>query len=263
MKWGTVLFSLLLLLCFFGPHFFGHDINQFNLRERLQGPSHAYILGTDENGSDLFTLLCYGGRTSFKISMFVVTLASLIGIALGIAAAIFPNIFDETLTGFIDIMQAFPGFLLALTIMAFLGSSTINLIFALTITSWIPMARLVRAETKSLKQKDFVEAARALGAKPSRILRLHLLPHLFTTIVIQISFSFAAIILSEAGLSFLGLGPSNANGMATSWGAVLNSGRRHLTRAPHICIFSGAAIFLAVLSLNLIANDLNSKRSGP
>jgi peptide/nickel transport system permease protein len=187
------------------------------------------------------------------VSFTVVLLSALIGVLIGSLAGYTGGWVDLAMMRVLDMFYAFPGFLLALTFVALLGPSLENLIFAMCLTGWTGYARLTRGEVLHLKTRDYVIGAVALGASHSRVLFRHILPNLLGLLVVQMTFGMAGTIITESGLSFLGLG---APGNTPTWGALLNSGRRFLTEAPHISIFPGLAIVMLVLGFNLVGDSL-------
>ena len=227
-----------------------------DLEERLQAPSLAHWFGTDELGRDVFSRLLHGGRISFLVSLVVVTISFSIGILLGSVAALSRGWMDETIMRTADVLLAFPGLLLAIALMAVLGPSLRNVILALIVIGWIPYARLSRALVLKFRELDFVQASRSLGASSVRIWLRHVFPNMLPTLFVQISFSFAGMILAESSLSFLGLGVQPPE---PSWGNMLSDAKNHLLDAPYLTIFPGLAIFISVLCLNLLGDSLRDR----
>jgi peptide/nickel transport system permease protein len=240
-------------LAILAPHVASFDPNEMHLADRLQAPSSVHFLGTDENGCDIFARMLYGSRVSLIVALFVVFTSGFVGLILGSIAGFFGGKIDYLVTRFIDIVYAFPGFLLALSLVAVLGPSLQNLIISMSLTGWAGFARLVRGEVLHLREKEYVLTARALGASTPRQLVFHIWPNLFGILVVHSTFALAGTIIAEAGLSFLGLGVPSTT---PTWGALLNSGRRFLSEAPHISLFPGAAILLLVLGFNLFGDGL-------
>ncbi len=224
-----------------------------DLPASFAGPSFEYPLGRDENGGDVFAKVIYGARISLGVAFLVVVLSASLGLILGSIAGYGPRWIDTLLMRVIDIFYAFPSFLLALALVAFLGPSLFNLIFALSLTSWTGFARLVRGEVLHLKERDYVQSAKSLGASSFRIVVLHIWPNLVGLLVVQATFAMAGTIIAESGLSFLGLG---APLEIPTWGQLLNSGRRYLSDAPHIALFPGLAIMILVMGFNLLGDGL-------
>ena len=243
----------------FAPLIATRDPNTMDLKSHHIGPkighslSDSFLLGADEDGEDIFSQIVYGARVSLSVGLSVVFVSSALGLIVGSIAGFKGGIVDELLMRFIDLLHAFPGFLLALSLVAVLGPSVPNLIFAMCLTGWTSYARLVRGEVQSLKHRDYVSAAYACGATNLRIMLRHIWPNLMSPLLVQASFGFAAAILTESGLSFLGLGvPAEV----PSWGSLLSAGRRSLLEGPHISLFPGLAIIAAVLSFHLVGNGI-------
>lgn len=253
MKIGITLILLILTGSLCAPLLTSKNSLDFNLPERLQAPTTHHIFGTDENGVDVFSKILYGGRLSLLIAFSVVGISVLIGLALGTLAGYYGGLFETLIMRTIDMLQAFPGFLIALTIIAFMSSSIPTLIFALCITGWTAYARLIKAETNNIKTKDFVLAAQAMGTPPHQIIFRHIWPNVMAVLAVQVSFGLAAVVISEAGLSFLGLGVPPET---PSWGTLLSSGRRYLITAPELSVFPGLAILTLVLGFNLFGDGL-------
>jgi peptide/nickel transport system permease protein len=250
---GTTIILSMICMALFAPLFSSQDPNNMDLAQRFTAPNAAHIFGQDQNGSDVFSKVVYGARVSLLVAIFVVGVSSIIGLVFGSIAGYYGGKIDQLLMRVIDMLYAFPGFLLAIAVVAVLGPSLKNLIFALCITGWTGYARLVRGEVLHLKTREYVQSARAIGAKVPRILVWHIWPNLLGPLIVQASFGMAGTIISESGLSFLGLGvPPDV----PSWGALLNSGRQALLDAPHISIFPGLFIVLLVLGFNLLGDGL-------
>lgn len=247
------LLTALGLVAIFAPWIAPYDPNAINLNLQYAPPSTLHWLGTDNNGSDVFSKIVLGTRLSLFISISVVCISAFVGLLLGSFAAWFGGLTDYIITSLTDIVYAFPNFLFALSLLAFLGPSFKNLLFALCFSSWASYARLVRLEVLSIKEKDFVSGAKALGAKPLRVLFFHIWPSLINPVLVYMTCSIAGVSISEAGLNFLGLGVSLDT---PSWGALLNQGRASLNSAPHISLFAGLAILFLVLAFNLLGEAL-------
>jgi peptide/nickel transport system permease protein len=239
---SSVCFSILLLF-FAGAclaPFLGLDpYADIDLKQRLQLPSSTHWFGTDELGRDVFSRLLHGGRISFLVSLVVVTISFSLGISLGSMAALIGGWLDEAIMRIADVLLAFPGLLLAIALMAVLGPSLQNVILALIVIGWIPYARLSRALVLKLRELDFVHASRSLGATSGRVWARHVFPNMLPALFVQISFSFAGMILAESSLSFLGLGVQPPE---PSWGNMLSDAKNHLLDAPYLTIFPGLAI---------------------
>ena len=250
---GLSIIVLMSLMAILAPWISSHSPYDMNLQNRYLSPSLDYLFGTDENGSDIFSKVLYGARISLYVALSVVSISSIVGLIIGSIAGYFGKWFDVIIMRFIDMLQAFPGFLLALSLVAVLGPSINNLIFAMCISGWTGFARLVRGEVLYLKHREYVQAARALGAGNFRILSLHIWPNLVGPLVVQASFAMAGTIIAESGLSFLGLG---APPTEPTWGSLLNMGRKVLVDAPHISIFPGICIVLLVLGFNFLGDGI-------
>ena len=220
---------------------------------RLEQPSDAYPLGLDELGRDVLSRIVWGARVSLRVGFSVVLLASVVGVTLGAISGYFGGIVDVIIMRLCDILLAFPGILLAIALVAVLGPSLNNVILALAIIGWVGYARLVRGQVLKVREMEFVTAAKALGAKSPRVIALHVLPNVMNPVIVMATLGLAGAILSEAALSFLGLGVQPPT---PSWGAMLTAGRRYLGLANHLAVFPGAAIMLAVMGLNFLGDGL-------
>lgn len=250
---GMFLVMFMVFIAMLAPWIAPHDPNAMSLAKRYEGPTWQHPFGLDENGSDVFSKVVYGARVSLFVSLSVVSLSIFIGLILGSLAGYFGKFWDGFIMRTIDMIQAFPNFLLALALVAVLGPSIRNVIIAMGITGWAGFARLVRGEILYLKEKDYVASAQALGASHWRTIVLHIWPNLIGAIVVNASFAMAGTIIAESGLSFLGLG---APPTTPTWGALLSSGRKILEDAPHVSIFPGLAIVILILGFNLFGDGL-------
>lgn len=251
---GMVLVAVFVLFAVFAPWIAPKDPASIDLPLRLQGPSTAHWFGTDELGRDILSRVIYGARISMLVGSSVVAGSLFLGLIFGSIAGYYGGYTDRFFNVIImNAFLSFPGILLAIAFVAFLGPGIINLIFALCIGGWVGYARLVRAQVLAVKEKEFVEAAHALGASDLRIVVRHILPNIIQPVIVQAAIGMAGAVLAEATLSFLGLGvpPPTA-----SWGSMLNDGRSHLFDAPHLVLFPAAAVMLAVLSFNFIGDAL-------
>jgi peptide/nickel transport system permease protein len=245
----------LLVVALGAPRLAPHDIQRQDLAARLQPPSRAHPMGRDEFGRDVFSRLLYGARVSLRVGLTVVAICASVGTIIGALAGYYGGWMDRLISGFLfNTFLAFPGILLALAMVAFLGPSVNHLILALSIIGWVSYARLIRGQVLKVKELDFVQAARALGASDVRILLRHILPHVVHPLIVQATLGVAGAVLAEASLSFLGLGVQEP---MPSWGKMLDSGRAYLTTAPHLVIFPGMAIAITVLAFNLAGDGLN------
>lgn len=252
----TATLGIMLAASLLAPYLTSWSFDAIDLPNRLHPSSREHWLGTDELGRDLFTRLLYGGRVSFLVSSLVVTISFASGALLGMLAGFRGGWLDELLMRLVDVLLAFPGILLAIALMALLGPSLNNVILALVLIGWVSYARLARGLTLKIRELDFVNASRSLGASPARLLLVHVLPNLLPSLIVQASFGFAGMILAESALSFLGLGVQPPQ---PSWGSMLNDGKNHLLDAPFLTVFPGAAIFAAVLCWNLLGDALRDR----
>jgi len=252
--------ALFLLILILGSAFAGwlapQPYDRVELSDRLERPSSKHWLGTDELGRDIWSRMLHGGRVSLLVSLAVVGLSSVIGAGLGSISGYAGGWTDEGIMRLGDLLLAFPGILLAIGLMAVLGPGLGNVVLALAIIGWVSFARLSRSMTLKIRELEFVLASRNLGASTPRILIHHILPNLLPALSVQLSFSFAGMILAESALSFLGLGVQPPQ---PSWGNMLSEGKNHLLDAPHLTVFPGMAIFLSVLAFNLLGDALRDK----
>jgi len=250
----------LLLLLIFGlcallaPLLAPHDPAQLDLATRLTPPSAAHWFGTDELGRDVLSRTLFGARVSLTVAFAVVAISLAVGLVLGMLAGFYGGWLDTVINLYLtNAFLALPGILLAVAFVAFLGPSLINLICALAMAAWVNYARLVRAQVMAVKQREFVQAARSLGAGNLRLMLRHILPNILQPLLVQAAVGMAAAVLAEATLSFLGLGvqPPTA-----TWGAMLNDARSHLFESPYLIFFPAAAVALCVLAFNLVGDGL-------
>ena len=223
----------------------------------LQAPSADHLMGTDNLGRDMLSGVVFGARTSGQVVLWVVAIAAVIGVAIGAVAGYRSGLADDVLMRVTDLFQAVPRFFLALLVIALFGAGLDNLILVLGLTSWPLLARVVRAEALSLRERDFVVAARSLGASDARILVRHMLPNLLPSVIVLVSLLGSRIILLEASLSFIGLGDPNV----MSWGYLTSNAQRFLRVAWWMSVFPGAALALGVLGINLLGDALNDARN--
>jgi peptide/nickel transport system permease protein len=256
---GLLLLTLFLVCALFAPWLAPQDPAQLDLTGRLLSPlashdGHAHLFGTDELGRDILSRTLFGARISLLVAVSVVALSLSVGLVAGGLSGFYGGWPDIVLNTYVaNAFLALPGILLAIAFVAFLGPGLFNLILALSISGWVGYARLVRAQVLAVKQREFVEAARALGANDLRILTRHILPNILQPLIVQAAIGMAGAVLAEATLSFLGLGvpPPTA-----SWGSMLNDARSHLFDSPHLVFFPAVAVMLAVLSFNFIGDAL-------
>jgi len=233
-----------------------HDTTAIDLARKFASPSGSNWFGTDALGRDVFSRLLFGARISLEVGIVVVTVSSFIGVIIGAIAGFYGGWIDRLLSGYIfNVFLAFPGLLLAIALVAFLGAGLEKLILALCIIGWVGYARVMRGQVLKVREFDFVQAARALGASDLRILFTHILPNAIQPLIVQASLGMAGAVLSEASLSFLGLGIPPP---APSWGTMIEEARGldTLYNAPHVLFFPGIAIALTVLAFNFIGDGL-------
>ena len=224
-----------------------------DLPREFTGPSWAHPLGTGDNGIDVLTHLLYGARVSLYVAILTTLVSAGVGVVAGAVAGYLGGLWDEVLMRVVDVLLAFPSILLAIFITAVLGPAIEHVVLALALTGWVGYARLARGQVLTLREREFVLAARALGATTPRILTRHLLPNIAGPILVQATFGLPAVILSEVSLSFLGLGVPPGT---PSWGALLDAGAAYLLVAPHLVLFPGLAVVLVVLAFNLVGDGL-------
>jgi peptide/nickel transport system permease protein len=250
---GAIVVIAAALAAVAGPWLVPWDPFVQHLPDRLAGPSWAHPFGYDELGRDVLARLVLGARVSLAVGVAVVTLSATIGTAVGAIAGYAGGWVDELLSRMMDVLLAFPGILLAIALVAVLGPSLSNVVLALVVIGWVSYARLVRGQVLKLRELDYVQAIRAVGATPARVLVRHIVPATFPSVVAQGTLGMAGAVIAEASLSFLGLGVQPP---MPSWGTMLDAGRSHLFDAPHLTIFPGLAIALVVLGLNFVGDAL-------
>ncbi|MET0184590.1 MAG: ABC transporter permease [Achromobacter sp.] len=250
---GLGLLAVIVLAAIFAPWLAPHDPLQQNIAYRLEPPSATFWLGTDSYGRDVLSRLIYGARISLFVGFGAIMIAMTIGSALGILAGYVGGLLDQLIMGLVDVLLSFPTLLLGLMIAATLGASLENLIIAIAITEIAPFVRVARAPTITLKQRDFVEAGRALGFGPMRLMRVHILPNMISDVVVLGSLWMASAIRTEASLSFIGLGvpPPTA-----TWGSMIREGFENILDAWWLTVFPSLAILITVLALNLLGDAL-------
>ena len=250
---GGITIVVLALLAIFAKQLATHDPAMVNLAEALQAPSAAHWLGTDSLGRDLFSRLLYGARISLMIGIGAIGIATAVGVAIGLIAGWCGGKVDTALMRFVDVMLCFPSFFLLLAIVAIVGQSLTNIILIIGLTGWEGTARLVRAEVLSLKEREFIQAARVMGASPARIMWRHLLPNAMSPILVSATLGVGSAILIESGLSFLGLGVQPPT---PSWGNLLIDAEATLGIAWWQIAFPGLAILVTTLAFNLLGEGL-------
>ncbi len=252
---GLIILIILFLLAIFADVIANYDnvVIKQNLAQKLQGPSAAHWLGTDEFGRDIFARLVHGTRVSLQVGIVAVGISIIIGGVLGAVAGYYGGKLDNTIMRIMDIFLAVPSILLAIAIVSALGPSILNLMLAISISSVPSYARIVRASVLSIRDQEFIEAAKAIGASNVRIIFRHIIPNSLAPVIVQATLGVASAILSTAGLSFIGLGIQPP---APEWGSMLSGGRQYLRYAWWVTTFPGVAIMITILSLNLLGDGL-------
>ena len=259
-KFGLVVITIFFLVALLAPWLAPYDPREqlqdgrnLPTEERLR-PSSKNLLGRDDLGRDVLSRIVHGARISMRVGVTVVLISALIGTLIGAVSGFYGGWIDRFLSGFLfNVFMSFPSLLLAIAMVAFLGPSLNNLILALSVIGWVGYARLIRGQVLKVREYDFVTAARALGASDWRLIVRHILPNAIQPLIVQASLGMAGAVLSEASLSFLGLGVPPPT---PSWGAMLNDARSYLTIAPHLLLFPGIAVMLTVLAFNFVGDGL-------
>lgn len=250
---GLPLVVVFALCALAGPSLAPYAPEAIDLARELEGPSRAHPLGTGDNGMDVLSVLLAGARLAGIVALATVAVSLTAGVALGGGSAWAGGAAEGAVARVTDAMQSVPGLVLNLAVLALVARPGVgHMVLALTVTGWVPYARVARAEVLRLREREFVVAARALGASPSRVFLRHILPNAAGPLIVQATFGLGGAVLAEASLSFLGLGP----GATASWGALLDQGTAHLLRAPRIAVTAGAAIAATVLGFNLTGDWL-------
>jgi peptide/nickel transport system permease protein len=252
-RYGLIMLGVLYLIAALAPVLSPEAPDQQTLGSRLQPPSWDHFLGTDDLGRDVFSRMIHGARISLTVGLIAVTISLTIGLLVGGIAGTFGGWTDHLLMRLVDVMLCIPTLFLIMTLIVMVGPSLFNVMVIIGITSWMDIARMVRAEIMSLKERDFVTAARSLGATDLRLMFRHLIPNALAPVFVSVTFMVGGAILLESSLSFLGLGvqPPTA-----SWGNILTTGKDYLQEAWWLTAFPGLAIFLTVLAFNLVGDGL-------
>ncbi len=250
---SAIVICLFIAMAILAPVIAPYGEAEQDLINRLQGPSAAHILGTDELGRDVFTRMLYGSRISIAIGILPSLISLIIGVIAGLTAGYFGGAVDYVIMRVADVMLSIPSLLLAMVVMYTLGSSTVNLFVALSMTGWSSVARVVRSQTLSIKQSEYVEAARSIGVGKWRIMIRHILPNCIPSLIVLFTLNVPSAILSESSLSFLGIGIKLP---ASSWGLIVNQGRQFLFTQPWLCMAPCAAIMIVVLAFNFLGDGL-------
>ncbi len=247
--------GLWILIGLVGPEL-GLPANEINLQEILTAPNMSEWAGHDELGRSIGARLVLGARTSLLVALWVVTITTLLGTLIGVSAAYFGGWIDLVVSRLMDLFLAFPGILLAIALAAMLGPGMNNLVIALSVVGWVGFARLARAQVLSVKTREHVVAAQALGSSDATIMFKHLLPLIVAPLIIEATFAIAGTIIAEAGLSFLGLG---VQAPAASWGGMIRDGTRYMLVAPHMAVMPGLALFAVIISINYLGDRLRDR----
>ncbi len=250
---GLIILLIMIVLALIAPLLAPYDPLEIHAEDRFHPPSVTYPLGSDEFGRDILSRILFGARVAFSVGLLSVGIATVIGVVIGLVAGYRGGAFDSVVMRFLDALLAFPAILLAIVILAVLGPGSLNAILAIAIVNIPAFARLTRANVLVEKNKEYVEAARAIGSEPSRIIFRNIFPNTVSTILVQITVAMAAAVLLESALSFLGLGTPLP---APSWGSMLSIGRGYLSLAPWYGIFPGLAIMFMVMGFYLLGDGL-------
>ncbi|GIO07692.1 nickel ABC transporter permease [Brevibacillus reuszeri] len=251
---GGIIVVAVMVAAILAPLLSTHDPYEMNVKERLLDPLEGgHLLGTDQFGRDLFTRILYGARVSLEVGIVSVSLALVIGVTLGLISGYYGGWIDTVIMRFVDIVLSFPVLLLAIAFVAALGPGIENVIIALALVYWTSYARLVRATVLSIKEEEYVQAARTIGSSDFRIIVYNILPNCLAPIIVVATLGLGQAIVAEATLSFLGLGIQPPE---SSWGWTLAFGMKFLQDAPHLSIYPGVAIMLTVLGFNLLGDGI-------
>lgn len=250
---GLTLLSLIVCAAVFAPLLAPYDPMEQHIINRLQPPSAEFWLGTDTYGRDVLSRLIYGARVSLVVGFAAILIAMIVGSAIGILSGFVGGLFDRIVMSFLDVMLSFPTLLLGLMIAAMLGASFENLVIAIAITEIAPFARVARAPTIALKQRDFIEAGRAMGFSNKRLMGLHIFPNMVSEVVVMGSMWMASAIRTEAALSFIGLGVPPPT---PTWGSMIREGFENILDSWWLAVFPSLAILMTVLALNILGDAL-------
>ncbi len=254
---GAVLLVMFAVCAVFAPWLAPWDPARLDLMGRLLGPTRGHPFGTDELGRDILSRVLFGARISLGVAVGVVGLSLVLGLVAGFVSGFYGGLADAVLNTYVtNAFLTLPGILLAIAFVAFVGPGLGNVVMALAISGWVAYARLVRAQVMAVKEREFVEAARALGASDVRLMVRHILPNILQPLIVQAAVGMAGAVLAEATLSFLGLG---VPAPAASWGAMLNDARSHLFDSPHLLFFPAVALMLLVLAFNFLGDALRDR----
>ncbi len=250
---GAMIIFFLMIIVILAPYITPYDPIELDLENRLASPDRNHLMGTDNLGRDVLSRIICGARVSLGMAAVVVVIVMLLGIAMGTTAGYFGGVIDGIIMRLVDVLLAFPNIILALVIAGILGPSLTNVMIALAVVWWVSYARIIRGSVLSVKEKEFVEAARAMGCTDSYIAIRHILPNVLSPVIVLATLDMGHIILSIAALSFLGLG---AQPPMPEWGTMLNEGKPFMETAPHLMIFPGLMIMITVLAFNFLGDGL-------
>ena len=250
---SAIVILIFILMAIFAPVIAPYGETEQDLINRLQDPSLTHLLGTDELGRDLFSRMLYGSRLSIAIGILPSLISLVIGVIAGLVAGYFGGWIDYVIMRIADVMLSVPSLLLAMVVMYTLGTSTINLFVALTMTGWSSVARVVRSHTLSIKENEYVEAARSIGVSKWKIMFRHIFPNCIPSLIVLFTLNVPSAILSESSLSFLGIGIKVP---FASWGLIVNQGRQFLFTQPWLCLAPCVAIMIIVLAFNFLGDGL-------
>ena len=250
---GLIIIGVMTFAAAAAPWLTPYDPDALDLPNRLAGPSLQHPMGTDTVGRDILSRIIFGTRVSLAVTAMVVVIELAAGLVIGCAAGYLGRAVDEILMRVVDVLLAFPGIIPALVIVSVLGPSLLNLVIALSAVGWARYARLVRGSVLSVKEERFIESSRAIGCGAWRMAYRHILPHILSPIVVLATLNIGSIIISISGMSFLGLG---AQPPTAEWGVMLNEGKPFMESAPHLMIFPGVMIMIAVLAFNFLGDGL-------
>ncbi|MCD0504687.1 ABC transporter permease [Bordetella petrii] len=250
---GAAIVLAVVALALFAPWLATHDPLQTSFMNIRKAPSEAFWLGTDELGRDIYSRMLYGARASLMAGLVSVVIALIVGVPFGLVSGYFGGWIDSVVSRCTEALLAIPFLILAIALAAFLGPSLTNAMIAIGVSAAPKFIRLARGQVLAVKNEDYVQSSRALGASDTRIITRHILPNIMPPLIVQATITIATAIIAEASLSFLGLGLQPPN---PSWGSMLNTAKNFMTQAPWMSIFPGSAIFLAVLGFNLLGDGL-------
>ncbi len=250
---GVIIILILAFLAIFAPYLSLYDPMEVNMENRLLTPSEKHPLGTDQLGRDLLSRIVYGTRVSIAAATMATLMIMIFGVTIGAIAGYFGGVVDQAIMRVVDVLLAFPSLILTIAIAGILGPSLMNLIIAMTATGWVGYSRIIRGSVLSVKEKEFIEAARAMGCGNLYIIARHIIPNVISPVIVIATIDMGHTILSITGLSFLGLG---AQPPTPEWGAMLNDGKSFMTTAPHLMIFPGLMIMVVVLAFNFLGDGL-------